>query len=106
MSERYKKEKYVTRAFIETRVTALVVDTETAEVSNKPFILPGKYKDNAKILAKLRKDHESQQETVAAVVSVEEVEVLRGMLIADFIENSIELDPETRQSYEREIFKK
>lgn len=79
----------VTRTIKSTRVTALCLDTQTAEPSNQTFIVGGTYpsdpKGNDRLLKKLKSAHETETFKVVSIVDKEVQENLYGMTEEEFI---------------------
>ena len=76
----------ITRTMKTTHATVMVVDTETAEVSNLTFDLPGTFKDDAatfKAIAKIANVPETTK--IVAVVDREVTERLYTISEEDFL---------------------
>lgn len=91
------REAMVTRSIEATKVSVLGLNIESAEPENKMFYLPGTFKDEKKLLNKVKKEFETDTFKIATVVDSEVVSTLYGMQINDFIKNAVILDPETRK---------
>lgn len=102
--KRFKKVKYVTRSFDLTSVTTLCMDVNTAESTTQVYELEGSYKDDKKLLNHLRDTYESDEFKIVAITSTEKKAKILGIPLNLFIELATELDPETRQAYEREEY--
>lgn len=90
--------KMVTREFKLTRVNVLMLNTETGEPYNKPFMLKGEYTDPLKAMKKVKETMKDDDVNVACkVVDLSTQTQLLGMLEEEFIERSILLDPATRK---------
>lgn len=87
----------VTRTIISTKVTALCVNSQTAETFERNFTLSGKIEDRAKALKKVSKEYNSDDCTIVAVRELSPIEGLYGMNEADFIAGAKILDPTTRK---------
>lgn len=86
-----KKEKTITRTFKVTKVTALLLDLETAEPYNHTFYLEGHFKNDASILKESRKlieNSDSGKVSVAHIVESKEMMIKCVMRVEDFIESS------------------
>lgn len=90
----------VTRSFEVTRVNVMMCDTITSEVHNKEFDVPRTYKDDNKLLKVVKSMAETDSDKVVTIVDKTVYTKLFGMSEADFLKNSIELDPETRKILE------
>lgn len=87
------RKRMVTRSITGTKVLALCLDVTTAEPFNNELILSGTYKSKKEIEKILRKEYETEDLRVAAVVSYEEFETLYGMEEQKFIELAEVLPP-------------
>lgn len=96
------REAMVTRSIEATKVSVLGLNIETAEPENKTFYLPGTFKDEKKLLNKVKKEFESDTYKIATVVDSEVVTTLYGMKVDDFIKSALVLDPETRRPVQTE----
>lgn len=96
-TKKRKRVKYLTRSVKYTEATALCLDVTTAEPSTNVFELEGKFTSEEKMLAELRKQHDTELLKVVAITSTEEKENLMGIPMDMFLSNAIELDPVTRQ---------
>ena len=85
----------VTRTFKGMEVTAMCVDTKTAEVTNETFTLSRAIKDKAKLF-------ETATLKVVDIVDTKLVDTMYGMTEQDFIKYATILDPETRKAVESE----
>lgn len=92
----------VTRAFKATEVNVLCMDLENEEPCNKVVTIKGTFDDNKKLLKEVRKVVDSDELSAVKIVDTTEVEKLYGMDVQTFIENAVELDPETRKEFEEE----
>ncbi len=76
----------ITRTMKTTHATVMVVDTETAEVSNLTFELPGTFKDDAATLKAIAKVADVPKTTkIVAVVDRDVSEQLYAISEADFL---------------------
>ena len=78
----------VTRTIMSAKVTALCIDTETAEPMNKTFIMPV-IKDEKAMLKQLKKFFDTDTFKVVSIVSSEINKALYKMSERDFIANAI-----------------
>lgn len=92
----------VTRTIISTTVTALCVNTRTAETFEHEFTLTGKIADKDKALKITSKIFNTDVCTLVAIRSLKEVNRLYGMDEADFIKGAKILDPASRKAIETE----
>lgn len=91
----------VTRTIITTKVNAMCVNLETAEVFNKEVTLPRTYKDEKKLLKAVENVVNSDKERAVQIVDSSEVETLYGMTEQNFIDSATVLDPKTRKELEQ-----
>ncbi len=92
----------VTRTIISTSVTALCVNSQTAETFEQEFTLSGKILEKDKALKKVSKLYNTEDCTIVAIRELKEVNELYGMDEADFIKGAKILDPATRKEIETE----
>jgi hypothetical protein len=92
----------VTRTIISTSVTALCVNSQTAETFEQEFTLSGKILEKDKALKKVSKLYNTEDCTIVAIRELKEVNELYGMYEADFIKGAKILDPATRKEIETE----
>lgn len=91
------REKMITRTIDYTRATVLCMDTETCEVSRETLVITGKETDCEALLAPLQHKYQTDTFKLVKVEDCETFEKLYGMSENFFMENAIELDPETRK---------
>ena len=91
----------VTRTITTTKVNAMCVNLETADVFNKEVILPRTYKDEKKLLKAVENVVNSDKEKAVQIVDSSEVETLYGMTEQSFIDSAMVLDPKTRKELEQ-----
>lgn len=87
------RESMVTRTVIGTKVTALVMDTNTYEPSNVTYEIGGQHTNDEKLLNKVRKEYDTEDLKVVKIVAVEPFEKRYGMKESDFIAHATELEP-------------
>lgn len=93
----------VSRTVIGIKVSALVLNVETAEPSTQTYVLSGSFKgkdeqyDEKKVLKAVKAAYEDDVIKVCKVTSIEECNTLYGMWEQDFIQNAMILDPVTRK---------
>jgi hypothetical protein len=87
------RESMVTRTVLGTKVTALVMDTNTCEASNVTYEIGGQHTNDEKLLNKVRKEHDTEDFKIVKIVAVEPFEKRYGMKESDFIANAIVLEP-------------
>lgn len=79
----------VTRTIKSTKVTALCLDTQTAEPSNATFTVGGTFPDdpkgNDRLLKKLKSAHETDTFKIVSIVDKQVEENLYGMTEEEFI---------------------
>lgn len=79
------REKMVTRTMTNTNVVALCLDIDTAEPCSRAVKLPGTYKNQAQLLAAVRKALDTDSlKTVSITDSVEET-LVYGCTEAEFL---------------------
>ena len=78
----------VTRTIKSTVCTFLAMEVDTAEVKNVTLTLPRTYKSDEEILKVAKKQAETENFKIVAVVDKSEQENLYGMTEAKFIENA------------------
>lgn len=94
-----KSNQYFSRTVKTTKVVCMVVDTETAEVSNKSFIVSQLPKSDEKLLANIRKEYETDNEKIVSIVSKDPIEKLLGITYEQFFDLAVELDPATHKPF-------
>lgn len=85
----------VTRTIITTKVNVMCLDIETGEPCNKTVVVLRTYKDDEKLLKKVKEVLETETLKPVHIVDKEEIETLYGMKEQDFIEYSEVLTPRT-----------
>jgi hypothetical protein len=83
----------VTRTIITTKVNVMCLDIETGEPCNKSVVVPRTYKDDEKLLNKVKEVLETETLKPVHIVDKEEIETLYGMTEQNFIEHSKVLPP-------------
>lgn len=83
----------VTRTIITTRVNVMCLDIETGEPCNRSVVVPRTYKDDEKLLKKVKEFLETETLKPVHIVDKEEIETLYGMTEQKFIEHSEVLPP-------------
>nr|UWF90126.1 MAG: Histone-like Protein p6 [Bacteriophage sp.] len=78
----------VTRTIITTKVNVMCLDIETGEPCNKSVVVPRTYKDDEKLLKKVKEVLETETLKPVHIVDKEEIETLYGMTEQDFIEHA------------------
>lgn len=87
------RESMVTRTVIGTKVSALVMDTNTCEPSNVTYEIGGRHTNDEKLLNKVRKEYDTEDLKVVKIVAVEPFEKRYGMKESVFIAHATELQP-------------
>lgn len=87
------RESMVTRTVLGTKVTALVMDTNTCEPSNVTYKIGGQHINDEKLLNKVRKEHDTEDFKVVKILAVEPFERRYGMKESDFIASAFVLEP-------------
>lgn len=85
------KESMVTRTVNGTKVTVIVMDTNTCEPSSVTYEIGGQHTNNEKLLNKVRKEHDTEDFKVVKIIDVEPFEKRYGMKESDFISHAAEL---------------
>lgn len=85
----------VTRTIITTKVIVMCLDIERGEPFNKTVVVPRTYKDDEKLLKKVKEVLETETLKPVHIVDKEEIETLYGMKEQDFIEHAEVLPPRT-----------
>lgn len=83
----------VTRTITTTKVNVMCLDIETGEPCNKSVVVPRTYKDDEKLLKKVKEVLETETLKPVHIVDKEEIETLYGMTEQNFIEHSEVLPP-------------
>lgn len=78
----------VTRTITTTKVNVMCLDIETGEPFNKTVVVPRTYKDDEKLLKKVKEVLETETLKPVNIVDKEEIETLYGMKEQDFIEHA------------------
>lgn len=87
------RESMVTRTVLGTKVTALVMDTNTCEPSNATYEIGGQHTNDEKLLNKVRKEYDTEDFKIVKILAVEPFERRYGMKESDFIASAIVLEP-------------
>lgn len=87
------RESMVTRTVLGTKVTALVMDTNTCEAFKETYEIGGQHINDEKLLNKVRKEHDTEDFKIVKIVAVEPFEKRYGMKESDFIANAFVLEP-------------
>lgn len=83
------RKRVVTRTIKATRVTARVIDVTTENIENRVFTLASVWKDDEKLLKKIKKQEETDTLKVISIVAKETIEEKRYMSEEDFIAHSV-----------------
>lgn len=86
-----KKEKLITRTFVITQATVMVLNIETAEPSTETYEMLGIYKTDEELLKVVKELYDTDTEKVVAITSKTELEELRGISESLFLQHSIVL---------------
>ena len=78
--------KNITRTLKITRVTALMLNVETAEPFNKTFNLEGTFKNDEAILKALKKEYEDEVCKIVHIVDTEVITKKLSMPVQSFID--------------------
>lgn len=93
----------VTRTINTTKVNVLCLNIETGEPCNRSVVVPRTYKDDEKLLKKVKEVLETETLKPVHIVDKEEIETLYGMTEQKFIEHS-EVQP-SRKVVEENVTK-
>lgn len=85
----------VTRTIITTKVNVMCLDIETGEPCNRSVVVPRTYKEDEKLLKKVKEVLETATLKPVHIVDKEEIETLYGMKEQEFIERAEVLPPRT-----------
>lgn len=84
--------RMVTRTIESTKVTAMTVNVATQEVKNEEFVIAQTFANAEKLLKAVKKQCETDEVKVVAIVSDEVQQKMYGMLETEFLANAHELD--------------
>ena len=91
------RERQVTRTINSINITAICMDIDTMETSEKTLVLTGDTPSNDQALKQLKKLYETDNFKVVAVKDIKVTEKLFGMSEIEFLKYATELDTETRK---------
>lgn len=94
----------VTRTISGTKVTATVINTATKKITTKTIQLSKVLEDEKKLRKAVTKelDNLNDGSMLVSIDATEKIDKLYGLPITTFMEQAIELDPETREAIEPE----
>lgn len=92
----------VTRTLTITKAICLCLDVTTVEPLNICVEISGVFKDEKKLLAKIKELKETDDLKVVKIVSVDAKEDIYGMTEQDFMANAIKLEPRKKEEKEKE----
>lgn len=87
------RQPMVTRTIITTKANVMCLDIETGEPCNRFAVVPRTYKDDEKLLKKVKEVLETETLKPVHIVDNEEIETLYGMTEQEFIEHAKVLPP-------------
>ena len=96
------RKRMVTRTVTGTEAEVKVVVISANEITNIKVTVGGEFTDNDKLLKAIKKETETEDLKVLAIVTTTKIDKCYGMLESDFIKLAKELDPETRKALETE----
>ena len=96
------RQRMVTRTVTGTEAEVKVVVISKDEITNIKVTVGGEFTDNEKLLKAIKKETETEDLKVLAIVTTTKIDKCYGMLESDFIKLAKELDPETRKALETE----
>lgn len=85
----------VTRTIIATKANVMCLDITAGEPCNRTVVVPRTYKDDEKLLKKVKEVLETKTLKPVHIVDKEEIETLYGMTVQQFIEHAKVLPPRT-----------
>lgn len=91
------REKMVTRTVVSTVVTMVTLDLKTMTPETATYTLPIDSDDDKVLLKYAKKAFETDTMIIVKVTFEGTSEKLYGMTEIKFLENAVELDPETRK---------
>ena len=91
------KERMITRTITDTVVVALCMNTETCEVSRETYHCGNVGTDEKTLEKGLKEIFDTDNFKIVKIEEIKEDTRLYGMSETDFMENAVELDPETRK---------
>lgn len=83
----------VTRTIVATRATVMCLNLQTGEPCNKDVTLPRTYKDDEAMMKKVRPLLETETIKAVHIVEKDEIEILYGMTLQEFIQYAKVLPP-------------
>ena len=92
----------ITRTIKTTKVNVLCLQLDSVEPFNKDIVIPRTFKDEKKLFNKVQELVNDDNVKAVHIVDVKEIETLYGMSEQTFIDNAIELDPETRKALDND----
>ena len=95
------RERQVTRTINTIEVTAICMNIEKMETSEKVLNLTGDTPTTAQAEKQLKKLYETDTFKVVAVKDIKVSEKLYGMSEVEFLQYAKELDPDTRKAIEQ-----
>ena len=96
------RKRMVTRTVTGTEAEVKVVVISKDEITNIKVTVGGEFTDNDKLLKAIKKETETEDLKVLAIVTTTKIDKCYGMLESEFIKLAKELDPETRKALETE----
>lgn len=94
------RKRMVTRTVTGTEAEVKVVIISENEITNIKVTVSGEFTDNDKLLKAIKKETETEDLKVLAIVNTTKIDKCYGMLESEFIKLAKELDPETRKALE------
>lgn len=94
------RKRMVTRTVTGTEAEVKVVVISKDEITNIKVTVGGEFTDNEKLLKAIKKETETDDLKVLAIVTSTKIDKCYGMLESEFIKLAKELDPETRKALE------
>ena len=94
------RKRMVTRTVTGTEAEVKVVVISKDEITNIKVTVGGEFTDNDKLLKAIKKETETEDLKVLAIVTSTKIDKCYGMLESEFIKLAKELDPETRKALE------
>ena len=91
------RKRMVTRTVTGTQAEIQIVTISATEITTIKTTVTGEYADNDKLMKAIKKQVETDDIKVLQILTSEKINKLFGMPEAKFMEEAIELDPETRK---------
>lgn len=94
----------ITRTFVGTRATVVVVNTKTLLAEKKVVTVSGTFETNEKLIKTLKKLFDNDTEVISTVLATEKFDELYGLDENIFMKYAVKLDAKTRKPIEPQAF--